>query len=159
MLYEILVRATQLLTEIESTPISGTAFTAAEDVPEAVQDFEGYIAFMVDPSHTSDNTGNKERLNRVTFPGLLVGAQILTGNAFTERANLLQYADLIAQKFFERPHLNDVNMRPLPGVHQCVFTGGRVFEGPYPQGQSHIIRRQYAFTLDIQYMRFRTLSR
>ena len=159
MLYEILVRATALLTEIESTPISGTAFTAAEDVPEATQDFEGYIAFMNDLSHTSDNTGNKERLNRVTFPGLLVGAQILTGNSFTNRTHLLQYADLIAQKFFERPLLNDVNMQPLAGVRQCVFTGGRVFEGPYPGSQSQIIRRQYAFTLDIEYVRFRTQSR
>jgi len=159
MLYEILVRATALLTEIKSTPVAGTTFTVAEDVPENVQDFEGYIAFMGNPAHTSDNTGNKERFNRVTFPGLLVGPQILTGISFTNRSNLLQYADLIAQKFFERPLLNDVNMQALLGVRQCVFTGGRVFEGPYPQGQSQIIRRQYGFTLDIEYMRFRTQSR
>lgn len=159
MLYEILVRSTELLAEITNTSVSGTYFTAAEDIPETVQDFEGYIAFMGDPSHSSDNTGNKERLNQVTWSGLLIGPQILTGNAFTNRANLLQYADLIGAKFNERPLLNDINMRPLAGVRQCVFAGGRVFEGPYPQSQSQIIRRQYSFTLQIEYIRFRTLSR
>lgn len=158
MLYEILVRATALLAEIESTPIAGTYFTAAEDVPEQVQDFEIYVAFMGNPSHTQDTTGNRERLNRVTFPGLLIGAQIMEGNSFTNRAHLLQYADLIAAKFNERPLLNDVNMYALAGVRECVFTGGRVFEAPYPSSQPQIIRRQYSFSLDVSFMRFKTQS-
>lgn len=158
MLEEIFIRATDLLKEIKSTPVSGTVLTVADDVPETVQDFEQYVVFMTDPNHTSDNTGPKERLNRVTFPGLLIGPQILTGNSFTQRANLLKYADLIGAKFGERPLLNDVDMSPLPGVRQCVFTGGRVFEGAYPGGQNQLIRRQYSFTLQIEYMRFRTQS-
>lgn len=158
MLYEILVRATELLKELETTPVSRTHFTAAEDIPEAVQEFEGYIAFMGNPSHSADNTNNRERLNQVTFPGLLVGAEILTGNSFANRANLLKYADLIGSKFHERPMLNDVRMVALSGVRQCVFTGGRIFEGPYPQNQNQLIRRQYSFTLQIEYMRFRTQS-
>jgi hypothetical protein len=46
----------------------------------------------------------------------------------------------------------------LGGVNESVFVGGRVFEGPYPNNQSQIIRRQYSFTLQIEYERYRNLS-
>ncbi len=154
MLYEILVRATALLAEIESTPIAGTYFTAAEDVPEQVQDFEGYIAFMGNPAHTQDATTPMQFPNTVTFPGLLVGPQILTGNAFTNRTHLLQYADLIAAKFNERPFLENSTWQRLNGVKSCLFTGGRVIEAPFPQGQSQLIRRQYTWSLTIDYTYF-----
>lgn len=159
MLKAILVRATDILQELEAAPISGTYFKAAEDIPQMVQDFEVYIAFMGNPSHTQDSTSPKEFPNRVTFPGRLIGAQILTGNSFTDRCNLLDYADLISAKFNERPLLNDVDMRPLNGVTECIFTGGQVIEQSYPANQNEIIRRQYTFSLQIVYKRFRTLSR
>jgi hypothetical protein len=158
MLYDILVRATALLAEIESTPVSGTTFKAAEDIPEAMQDFEAYIAFMSNPSHTQDSIAPRQFPNVVIFPGLLVGAQILTGNPFTNRAALLQYADLIGAKFNERFLLHNAAMQPLAGVTEAIFRGGRVFEAPYPGGQSQINRHQYSFTLEVKYNRFRTQS-
>ena len=157
MLYEILVRTTQLLAELEAAPVAGTYFKAAEDVPEMVQDFDAYIAFMTNPSHTQDNPAPKQFPNIVTFAGLLVGAQILTGLSFTNRINLMQYADLIGAKFNERRYLEYNSVR-LANVEEAIFRGGRVFEGPYPQGQNQIIRRQYSFTLEVKYWRFRVQS-
>lgn len=159
MLYELLVRATELLAELEAAPLSGTTFNAAEDIPQMIQDMEGYIAFMSNPSFTQDNTGNKMRLSHVTFPGLLVGAQILTGNSFTDRSNLLKYADLIATKFNERSLLQNSAWDNLDGVRECVFIGGRVFEGAYPLNQNDIIRRQFSFSLDIEFLRLVTTHR
>lgn len=158
MLYDILIRATDLLKEIQSAPVSGTRFTVAEDVPENVQDYEVFVAFMSDPSHTQDAVGPRQFPNIVTFPGLLVGPQILTGNSFTNRANLLRYADLIAAKFNERNNLQNAAMQPLLGVEYATFRGGRVFNGPYPLNQNALIRRQYSFTLEVKYNRFRTQS-
>ena len=159
MLYDILVRTTSLLAEIQSTPLSGTTFTAAEDIPEAIQDFEAYVAFMGDPSHTQDAVAPKQYPNIVTCPGLLIGAQILTGNSFTDRVTLAQYADLIGTKFNERFRLENSSMQPLAGVEWAVFRGGRVFQAPYPASQNQIIRRQYSFQLEVKYNKFRTLSR
>lgn len=158
MLKAVLIRTTLLLTEIEATPVSGTAFNATEDIPPDIQDSDGYIAFMTNPAHTQEFTGNKQRMNTITFPGLLVGRQVLTGNSFTDRCNLLEYADLIAGKFNERVLLQNSSWQPLAvsgvgAVVESAFVNGRVFEGPYPMGQSDIIRRQYSFSLQIQFDR------
>jgi hypothetical protein len=158
MLYEILVRATELLTELEAAPVTGTVFKVAEDIPEMIQDFDGYIAFMSNPAHTQENTAPREFPNIVTFPGLLVGVQILTGIPFQNRTRLLQYADLIQQKFIERPQLNNSTMTGLAGVEWMVFQEGRVFEDAYPRSQNQIIRHQYSFSIQVKYKRYRTLS-
>lgn len=158
MLKAILVRATALLTEMEAVPISGTYFKATEDIPPKKQGLDGYVAFFGNPSLTQDTTGNIQRLNKITFPGLLIGGQIGLGNPFTERCNLLDYADLIEAKFNERPLLNDVDMYPLGGVQECVFAGGRVFEDVFPLQQDVRIWRQFSFTLQIEYERYRVQS-
>lgn len=157
MLYEIFMRATELLKEIPS--ISGSKFTVGADVPENIQDFEGFVAFMDNPSHTQDHVGPITFDNMVTFPGLLVGPQALTGLPWKNRVLMMQYADAIGQKFIERcPLLTNSAGQNLPYVEHAQFVGGRMFTGPYPQGQQQLIRIQYAWTLEVKYTRYRTES-
>lgn len=157
MLYEIFMRATELLKEI--TPISGSKFTVGDDVPENIQDFDGYVAFMQDPTHTQDQVGPITFDNQVTFPGLLLSPQVMTGSHWKRRTLMMQYADLIGQKFIECcPLLTNNAGQNLPYVEHAQFVGGRVTTGPYPQGQQQLIRIQYAWALQIKYTRYRTES-
>lgn len=159
MLAEILERGTELLTELETALIDSVRFAAVEDIPETMQDAEGYIAFLSNPAHTQDTTSPKEYPNICRFPGLLVGPKKGIGIAYKNRYYLLRYADAINQKFIERPKLQNSEMRPLPGVRECLFLGGEVIEEPYPRGSQQPARQQYSFTLQIRYDRFRLLSR
>lgn len=158
MLAEILERGTALLAELEAAPLADTRFKAAEDIPPNVQHAEGYIAFLGNPAHTQDWTSPKKSPNIVRFPGRLIGPQVGTGISYKSRYNLLRYADLINQKFIERPDLANSARSPLAGVEECVFVSGEVIEDEFPRG-SGLVRLQYLFTLQIRFNRFRQLSR
>lgn len=157
MLYDILERATAIMNEIADISGAGT-FTAVDDIPQAIQDYEGFLAFMLDPSHTQDNTAPKEFPNTITYSGLLIGRQAGLGYKIVNRKNLLRYADAIAQMFNERPALADSTLTGLTGVEWAVFQGGRAFVGPYPTGQNEKIYHQYSFSIQVKYNLYRRLS-
>jgi hypothetical protein len=151
MLYEILIRATDLLQEL--TAISGSFYTVGEDIPETQQDFEGYVTWWGDASWTQARASDVQNHFDVTMPGVLLSPQVDLGNRFTLRTFMMQYADLITQKFIERPTLANSSGQPLNGVMTAGFTGGNIRVSPYPDGQQQIIRYRYSFTLNIKLQR------
>ena len=154
MLYEILVRATDLLQEISTITGSGK-YTVGEDIPETQQDFEGYVAWWGDASWTQERLNDTQNRFIVTMAGYLQSPQAGTGQRFTTRKFMMQYADLITQKFIERPRLESSTGVPLNGVinENTGFTAGSIRVVPYPDNQSQIIRYRYTFTLNIHLLR------
>lgn len=152
MLLELLERATDLLQEVQTISGSGK-LTIGEDIPETQQDFEYYVAWWGDASWTQARVSDVQNAFDVTMPGYLQSPQAMLDNRYTTRKFMMAYADLITQKFIERPTLANSSGQPLNGVQTAGFVGGNIRTVPYPDGQNQIIRMRYSFTLNVKFQR------
>lgn len=151
MLYEILIRATAMLAEIESAQIAGSYYHVADDIPEGRQDFDGYSAWWGDPQFTQERINDTKNMATVTMPGYLQSPQIRLGNRFTTRTFMLQYMDLIKTKFIRRPRLMNSSGQMLNGIETSQLVAGRLTPVSYPDGQTELIYYQFTYSLVVVY--------
>lgn len=150
MLYEILVRATDLLQEI--SPITGSSLTIGEDIPETQQDFEGYVAWWGDATWTQERVNDTQNRISLTLPGFLQSPQIGLGNRFTTRTFVMQYADAIKTKFIRRPRLMNSTGQALNGVETSTLINGNIRPAAYPDGNNQLVRLRYSFALFVTFL-------
>jgi hypothetical protein len=152
MLLELLVRATDLLEEISA--ISGSAYKVEEDIPGFQNDYDGFVAWWGDATWTQERRNETQHFFAVIMPGFLQSPQLVPGMTYKTRKFMMQYADLITQKFIERPRLESSSHAPLNGVQDGTgFTGGNIRTVTYPDSNNQIVRYRYSFTLTVVFIR------